>query len=412
MIAIGVLAAVWDWDWFRPLVAREASAALGRTVTLQHFDLRLGRLTAAVADGVRIANPTGFAQDPPLAAVERLMVTIDTMELLRHRAVVVPDILIEQPQIAATQAEDGRANYLFPALSSGGNGPGAKVGNLRITGAHVVLARLRTDFNIVVETHVADGTPQVVAHATGSYAGQPINADFVGAALLSLRDVATPYPVNLKVANGPTHATLVGNVQDPLNFALGRMLKATNLVGGSGVFGGRAVLETTGNSMATMLANGNGSLQLTMAGGGDLSALLVDLSGLQFGNALLSALGVPDRDKIECFVAYFALRAASCRRGRCCWTPPATSSAAVARSTYARRAWITKSEPKPSTLRSAHWPRRFPLPARLNIPAQCLRLPNWRSAAERRPGWGCCFRRRPSCRLSNSASATTTTARR
>jgi hypothetical protein len=28
-----------------------------------------------------------------------------------------------------------------------------------------------------------------------------------------------------------------------------------------------------------MLANGNGSLQLTMAGGGDLSALLLDLSG-------------------------------------------------------------------------------------------------------------------------------------
>jgi uncharacterized protein involved in outer membrane biogenesis len=89
---------------------------------------------------------------------------------------------------------------------------------------------------------------------------------------------------------------------------LGRMLKATNLVGGSGVIGGRAVLETTGNSMATMLANGNGSLQLTMAGGGDLSALLLDLSGLQFGNALLSALGIPDRDKIECFVADFTLQ--------------------------------------------------------------------------------------------------------
>jgi len=88
---------------------------------------------------------------------------------------------------------------------------------------------------------------------------------------------------------------------------LGRMLKATNLIGGAGLIGGRAVLETTGNSMATMLANGNGSLQLTMAGGGELSALLVDLSGLQFGNALLSALGIPDRDRIECFVADFAL---------------------------------------------------------------------------------------------------------
>ena len=169
VIAIGVLLAVWDWDWFRPLVAHEASAALGRTVTLQHFALRLGRQTVAVADGVQIANPMGFAQDPPLAAVERLTVTIDTMELLRHRAVVVPDILVEQPRIAATQAEDGSANYLFPALSSGGNGLGAKLGNLRITGgqAHVVLARLRADFNVVIETHVAAGTPQVVAHATG-----------------------------------------------------------------------------------------------------------------------------------------------------------------------------------------------------------------------------------------------------
>ena len=45
-----------------------------------------------------------------------------------------------------------------------------------------------------------------------------------------------------------------------------------------------------------------------MAGGGDLSALLVDLSGMQFGGALLAALGIPQRDKIECFVADFGLR--------------------------------------------------------------------------------------------------------
>ena len=39
-----------------------------------------------------------------------------------------------------------------------------------------------------------------------------------------------------------------------------------------------------------------------MGAGGNLSALLVDLSGLQFGNALLSALGIPNREIIECFV--------------------------------------------------------------------------------------------------------------
>ena len=89
------------------------------------------------------------------------------MELLRHRAVVVPDVLVEQPQIAATQAEDGSANYLFPALTSGANGPGIKLGNLRITGgqAHVALAQLRADFNVVVETH----DPQ--RYATGGGTG-------------------------------------------------------------------------------------------------------------------------------------------------------------------------------------------------------------------------------------------------
>ena len=151
------------------------------------------------------------------------------------------------------------------------------------------------------------------------------------------------HPVSLGVGDG----RIAGTVEiDPLNgdqfrtkadiavqrVDLGRMLKATNLVGGSGVFGGRAVLETTGNSMATMMANGNGSLQLTMAGGGDLSALLVDLSGLQFGNALLSALGVPDRERSSASWQTSHSSGVSCRRGPCCWIPPATSSAAAARS--------------------------------------------------------------------------------
>ena len=220
VLAIGILATVWDWDWFRPLVAHEASAALGRSVTMRHFDLRLGRQTVAVAEGVRVANPVGFTQDAPLAMVERLTVTIDTMELLRHRAVVVPDILVEQPRIVATQLEDGSANYLFPLLSTGSDAKTAKLGNLRITGgdAHVALARLRADFNVAIETHDAADTFQVVADAKGVYAGQPIDARFIGGALLSLRDAVTPYQVNLKVANGPTHVTLVGSVRDPLKF--------------------------------------------------------------------------------------------------------------------------------------------------------------------------------------------------
>ena len=41
--------------------------------------------------------------------------------------------------------------------------------------------------------------------------------------------------------------------------------------------------------------------------GGNLSALLIDIAGLEFGNALLSALGIPQRAQLECFAADFPL---------------------------------------------------------------------------------------------------------
>lgn len=78
-----------------------------------------------------------------------------------------------------------------------------------------------------------------------------------------------------------------------------RLMAATHMFGGAGTIGGRAELDGTGNSVAAMVANGNGDVKLFMMGG-DLSALLVDLSGLEFGDALLSALGMPKRTPIRC----------------------------------------------------------------------------------------------------------------
>ncbi|WP_264716158.1 AsmA family protein [Limobrevibacterium gyesilva] len=89
---------------------------------------------------------------------------------------------------------------------------------------------------------------------------------------------------------------------------LGRMLEAAGVAHGSGAIGGHAVIDSTGNSVSSVLGNGNGSLQLVMSGGGDVSAIFVAISGLQLGNAILAALGVPRRDQIECFVGDFALQ--------------------------------------------------------------------------------------------------------
>ena len=56
-----------------------------------------------------------------------------------------------------------------------------------------------------------------------------------------------------------------------------------------------------------MLGRGDGELKLFMTGG-DLSALLLDLAGIDLGNAVLSALGIPRRADLRCMIADLGLK--------------------------------------------------------------------------------------------------------
>jgi len=508
VLALGIFLAVFQWDWFIPIVNKQASKALGRPVTVTHLHVKLGRVPHIEADGVTIANPDGWPGGGNFATADKLTVDVDAMAYIRNRAVVIPDVALEHPQVDAQQLEDGRANWTLTKEDSGSSsGPSPKIGNVRISDghAHVVMAKLKSDFNIDIATKDEAGQPsQIVASANGTYAKQPINAQFTGGALLSLRDEAQPYPLNLQVANGPTKVSLVGTIKDPLAFAgadlkldlggpdmslllpltgvaipktppyrvtgnldyvkgavkftgmngkvgssdlagdievdtgparpvvtanlqsklvdlkdlggfigaepgdaskgtkratasngrvlpsdpvslprlnvadvhlkyranriqgrsqpldnmqadldivngavslaplsfgigkgkitsniqlaeqgqavhakttidfqrvdVDKLLASTGAAHGAGTIGGRAVIEGTGKSMGDILAHGNGELKLYMGPGGNVSALLVDLSGLQFGNAVLSALGVPNRAKIQCLITDFVLQ--------------------------------------------------------------------------------------------------------
>ncbi len=510
--------ALFQWDWLIPTVEKQASAALGRPVTLTHLHVRLGWVPHIEAEGVTIGNPEDWKGGGNLATIDKLGVDVDAMAYIHDRQIVIPDITVDHPQVDAQQLADGKNNWTFPSRSSGdapSTSPAPKIGNLGINDghAHVVSAKLRADFNVEVATKDAEGDKagqpsQIVASAKGTYAKQPILARFTGGALLSLRDDATPYPINLQVDNGPTKVSLVGTVKDPLAFAgadlklsfagpdmslllpltgiaipktpaysitgnldytagsvrfthvagkvgssdlegefgvdttqqrpvltadlqsrmvdlkdlggfigaepgdaskgtkaaaparntgrmlpdnpislpklnvadvhlkyragriegrnqpldniradlnivngevkltplafglgkgqitstidiaeqgqggmvkadvatdfqridIGRLLASAGAGQGAGIIGGRAVIQGSGRTFAEVLGHGNGELKLYMGSGGDLSALLVDLAGLEFGNALLSALGVPSRTKIECLITDLTLQ--------------------------------------------------------------------------------------------------------
>ena len=237
--AIIAVVALWDWDWFIPLVNARATAALGRQTTVQHLHVKLGRVTTVTADGVQVANADGLGGGKPFADIGRLTIVADVMAYIHSRQIVIPQITVDQPVIEADQDASGKASWTglggASSASSAPSDPAAEpqLGQLIINGgkAHVALVKLKADLDLDVATRAAEDVQgaahdqatanggQIVVDAKGTYAAQPITGRFIGGALLSLRDKSNPYPVDLHLANGPTHVALTGTVENPLNFA-------------------------------------------------------------------------------------------------------------------------------------------------------------------------------------------------
>lgn len=237
LAALALLWAVWSWDWFIPLVEARASAKLGRPVSIAHLHVRPGRIAAITLEGVRIGNPPGFPDDPPFAVVPRATVELDLRALARDRSLVIPSVELDRPVVEVLGREDGSRNYDFDLGGSAGEDAapgGPRIGALRINDgrAHVAIARLQADFAIEAHTQEATdraapnaaaeagGAPQgagnIVLTAKGTYAGQPISAQLHGGGILNLRDAEHPWPVDLRLENGPSHLVLKGTLQDPV----------------------------------------------------------------------------------------------------------------------------------------------------------------------------------------------------
>ena len=225
-LVLVVLAVLWDWNWLRGIAEQQASAALGRRVSIGHFDVKLGTPLQITARDVRVANVPPGPEDQNFAEIARLDVLLDLWQSLRAGAAVLPRIELDRPRVNAMQAADGTANWNFPAIAGPADGGAPKapprIGLLRITDgqARVRSEMPRADFTASIVTRDAEGQPsQIMVDASGTYGGQPVEVHLLGGALLSLRDTTEPYAIDLQLRNGPTKLSLKGTVSNPLNFA-------------------------------------------------------------------------------------------------------------------------------------------------------------------------------------------------
>ncbi|HYI83529.1 MAG TPA: AsmA family protein, partial [Acetobacteraceae bacterium] len=214
-----VAAALSSPLWLRPVAERQASAVLGRPVSIGGLRLRPGDPLVLIAEDVVVGNPQDFpAGEEPFARVPRAVVRLDAWASLRRREVVVTSIELERPALHVVATEDGRANHrVGPSDGPAGGGAVPPIGALAIVDGHarISLAGLRADFEVAFATEQGaaegGGAPRIAAEAQGTYAGQPVEARFAGGAPHELlRDPSKPWPVELHLTNGPTRASLNG----------------------------------------------------------------------------------------------------------------------------------------------------------------------------------------------------------
>lgn len=149
---LALLIAFFPWDVLRGPLNRYVSDKTGRRFEItRHLDVKVGRTTRILADGIEFANPE-WARDPLLVKAEGAEIDLELLPLLRRRF-VLPMIKLTKPQLGLQMEPDGRRSW---ALGRDTKDPG----NLPDIGAlvvdqgtlHFVAAQhgadIRTEFSI------------------------------------------------------------------------------------------------------------------------------------------------------------------------------------------------------------------------------------------------------------------------
>ncbi|MEN3168266.1 AsmA family protein [Gluconobacter sp. OJB] len=229
MTALIVLVLIWQWDWFVPYINRKATAALQRPVSIAHLHVHLGFKPTITVDDLKIGQPEGFSKEKDdFASAHAITVKVDAWRYLTGGGLSVPLIRVDTPKGDIVSLADGTNNYTFPSSSdtssqtASSSTPLPKLGKIEINDGniHVAMAKLKTDMHVLIHTVLPkDGDDgHIVIDLAGRYARAPITGHIVGGALLDLTDTTHPYPIDGRLANGPTYVTLRGTVDDPIHF--------------------------------------------------------------------------------------------------------------------------------------------------------------------------------------------------
>ncbi|MEZ0472343.1 AsmA family protein [Luteimonas sp. C3_2_a3] len=207
MLALIVLFALWDWNWFKGPVERAVEARTGRSFEIERLDVGLGRVATVRADALRLGN-ADWSEQPLMASTERLEFGLDVPSLLFRGEILIPDIRLAKPRLRLETGPEG-GNWEFGESDDDGTPP--RLGRLWVEDGQLLFVDAARDTEIEVDIasrapRRAHAAPPVVLDGGGRWRGSDFRLRGRAESPLGLRDIGQPYRIDLRASAGATHA--------------------------------------------------------------------------------------------------------------------------------------------------------------------------------------------------------------
>jgi len=228
VFAIVIFLALFNWDGFRPTLARMLSGRLHRSVRIEgHLKVHLLSWTpSATVEGLQIGDPDWVSQSdglPPrdMADFGSITIKVKLLPLFIGR-VILPLVDIERPNIVLLRDRAGRTSWDF----SNGKTPAKPLhappiqnfvindGSLKITDQ---IRRL--SFSGTLDAHETASGPTATGFrltGDGKLNAKPFTMRVTGGPLLNVSP-DRPYPFDAVISAGDTHLTAKGTIPHPFN---------------------------------------------------------------------------------------------------------------------------------------------------------------------------------------------------